>query len=337
MDALDSLRGLCALLVALFHYPLEGKLTNSAFVEHSYLFVDFFFVLSGFVITYTSEKRLRQGQWKVFLKRRFLRIYPLHLATLTFFVAASLALGQFGVDEQHSVGAVFSNLTLTQGFGFHHTLTWNNPAWSVSVEWLLYVTFAILVSVRVHVVTYAALAIAAIGVLLFLPQPDAAMTYDFGVYRGIAGFFVGVLLTRLPALQFGTVAEVGVLVIAAVFVAAGKGLPFAPLVFAPAVYVLARSNGAVAQALNTPPLLALGTWSFGIYMIHAAVIAVLRGLAGPLGLQSKGGDLVSANPYVADMSLVPYLAVIVLLAALSYAYIERPAMNAATRKLAVPA
>jgi peptidoglycan/LPS O-acetylase OafA/YrhL len=339
MEALDSLRGLCALLVALFHYPLEGKISNSAFVENSYLFVDFFFVLSGFVIAYTSEARLQAGQLGTFLQRRALRLYPLHLATLAFFVLAAVVAGQFNADEQHSALAVLSNITLTQGWGFHHSLTWNNPAWSASVEWALYLSFAVLVSVRAPLVTLLALALALAGmaVLFFLAPADAAMTYDFGIFRGISGFFVGVLLTRVPAIRLGIVAEVLVLLLAVTFVTVGELLPLAPLAFAPAVYVLARSDGAISRALNTPPLVALGTWSFGIYMIHAAVIAVLRTLARPLGLHMKGGDLIAANPYVADLSLIPYLAVIIALAAFSYACIERPAMGLAVRKRAVAA
>lgn len=47
---LDSWRGICALLVALFHFPTGSMISQSAFVGSSYLFVDFFFVLSGFVL-----------------------------------------------------------------------------------------------------------------------------------------------------------------------------------------------------------------------------------------------------------------------------------------------
>lgn len=47
---LDTWRGICVLLVALFRFPTSSMISQSAFIDSSYLFVDFFFVLSGFVI-----------------------------------------------------------------------------------------------------------------------------------------------------------------------------------------------------------------------------------------------------------------------------------------------
>ena len=56
--ALDSWRGICALLVALFHVPIIGVMRQVTLVSNGYLFVDFFFVLSGFVIATVYERRL---------------------------------------------------------------------------------------------------------------------------------------------------------------------------------------------------------------------------------------------------------------------------------------
>jgi peptidoglycan/LPS O-acetylase OafA/YrhL len=330
MEALDSLRGICALLVAVFHYPLMGVVRTSAFIEHSYLFVDFFFVLSGFVIATSSERKLQDGQWRGFLLRRFLRLYPLHILTLLVFVSAAVAMGQLNSDEQHSAGAVLSNVFLLQGFGFHHSLTWNWPAWSISVEAALYVAFAILVSVRAPLVTYAGMALIGVGVLLYL-GPKAAGTYDIGMFRGLAGFFIGVLLTRLPKIELGSWAEVATLGLAAAFVTFNETLPFAALAFAPAVYVLSHSDGVISKALNRPWLVSLGTWSFGIYMLHAVLIAAMRALAGPLHLRFANNELTAINPIMADLYLIPYLAGLVILARFSWVYIEKPAMGLAAR------
>jgi peptidoglycan/LPS O-acetylase OafA/YrhL len=53
--ALDSWRGFCALLVALYHVPVTAFVFLNPLVRGSFLFVDFFFVLSGFVISFTYE------------------------------------------------------------------------------------------------------------------------------------------------------------------------------------------------------------------------------------------------------------------------------------------
>ena len=56
--ALDGWRGICALLVALYHFHATSHFEQLAFIRHAYLLVDFFFVLSGFVITYAYWARL---------------------------------------------------------------------------------------------------------------------------------------------------------------------------------------------------------------------------------------------------------------------------------------
>lgn len=49
-EALDSLRGVCAILVVMFHMPVASHWRDWGFIQHAYLFVDYFFVLSGFVM-----------------------------------------------------------------------------------------------------------------------------------------------------------------------------------------------------------------------------------------------------------------------------------------------
>ena len=78
--ALDSLRGVCALFVCLFHFRANGPIATLEFVRGSWLFVDFFFVLSGFVIAANYRERLVAGAFlRGFVILRFGRVYPLHL------------------------------------------------------------------------------------------------------------------------------------------------------------------------------------------------------------------------------------------------------------------
>ena len=77
--ALDSLRGLCALMVALLHINSVSHISESSFVRQSWLFVDFFFVLSGFVIAFTYLDKIESKAALVeFAIRRFGRVWPLH-------------------------------------------------------------------------------------------------------------------------------------------------------------------------------------------------------------------------------------------------------------------
>lgn len=90
-EALDSLRGICALLVCLFHFRANSPLISMAFVRGSWLFVDFFFVLSGFVIAANYRQRLINGGFlRGFVILRFGRVYPLHLVMLLAYIAMEL-------------------------------------------------------------------------------------------------------------------------------------------------------------------------------------------------------------------------------------------------------
>ena len=87
IEAYDSLRGLAALGVVLWHYgahfdahPLSRIF--SPFYHAGYLFVDFFFVLSGYVISRAYWTAQREGQLKDNIQSRLARFYPLHLFTL---------------------------------------------------------------------------------------------------------------------------------------------------------------------------------------------------------------------------------------------------------------
>jgi len=82
-EALDSLRGVCACLVILYHLRTTGFVTNSDFARNSWLFVDFFFVLSGFRLTLLYDRRLKDGKSAVdFVIRRIRRQWSVHLFAL---------------------------------------------------------------------------------------------------------------------------------------------------------------------------------------------------------------------------------------------------------------
>src|SRR6266513_2571664 len=88
---LDSWRGIAACLVALFHLDAYSHLYGVPFLRNSWLFVDFFFVLSGFVIAANYQQRLRDGFGiGRFLFLRLGRLYPLHFAMLALFVGCEL-------------------------------------------------------------------------------------------------------------------------------------------------------------------------------------------------------------------------------------------------------
>lgn len=323
--ALDSWRGICALAVAMFHFPIAGSLRDFPLFSHGYLFVDFFFVLSGFVIATAWEERLTQpSQTWPFLLRRFGRLWPLHVCVLALFVTASVAQGDIGSDERHSVAAILTNLGLVHGLGIHTDLTWNGPSWSISVEALLYVMFALLVRLPSREWIYLALIVVSLGLLHRYAPNGMASTFDYGVFRGVAGFLTGVLITRAPARALGTGAEVVAVAGVAAFVSTGAMTILAPLVFGAAVYVFANSNGMFGRSLNWTPVARLGEWSYSIYMVHSLFVAVIWAASDRLGMAQGAGRLLSPSLAMTTCIAIAYVMSIIAFSGVTYSLIERP-------------
>lgn len=77
-QVLDGLRGIAAIAVVIFHFmEIAVPDPNNNFIVHAYLAVDFFFCLSGFVIAYAYDNRLRDLGFATFFKLRLIRLHPL--------------------------------------------------------------------------------------------------------------------------------------------------------------------------------------------------------------------------------------------------------------------
>src|SRR5579863_5191282 len=151
---LESLRGMAALIVVVYHAVWLNPLTQSTFFSNGALMVDFFFVLSGFVICHSYGDRLSDlRDFGRFLWLRLGRLYPLHIAFLMVFVFiegvkyfAQLHYGIIADKPAFTVndtGAFVANVFLLQALSFTAPLTFNYPSWSISVEVYAYVVFGI--------------------------------------------------------------------------------------------------------------------------------------------------------------------------------------------------
>lgn len=310
-SVLDSWRGVCALMVALLHFPTTSALSQSAFVGSAYLFVDFFFVLSGFVIASNYGNRL-DGSAKVarFALVRFGRLYPLHLFMLAAFVGFEFlrlmlpqlrGAGAAPFTGENSVPSLLSNLFLLQGLGFEDRLTWNGPSWSISTEFFAYLFFATVVfwAGRRGWMLLALVALAG-PVVLFRLTDTMDVTYHFGLIRCLYGFSVGALLswflhdTLVEARRIvgegkdrliWTLLELTMIFVIVLFVVdfgGNAGGIAAPLLFAVALYVFAHEGGWVSMLLRTRPMLMLGALSYSIYMVHIFVQGRMINVAGLL-------------------------------------------------------
>jgi hypothetical protein len=151
-----------------------------------------------------------------------------------------------------------------------------------------------------------------------------ASTFDFGVYRGFAGFFTGVLLTRLPPHGLGVWGEAACIGLVAAFVSFNRMTILAPAVFGLAVYVFAHANGAISKVLEGAPFRQLGEWSYSTYMVHSAVVAVIWKLAPVLGLTPARDHLQSPSSVLTAAVALGYLTAVVAISSVTYALVEKP-------------
>ncbi len=150
LPALTSIRFVLALGVVLFHYQLnmiEDDGQAFSLIERARLAVDFFFILSGFVLAHVYGQQVRDGTYdhRRFLIARLARIYPTHLimlAVMGVVALAAIALGQPFDGPSYSLVGFVQALTMVHAW-FPTTIPneWNGPSWSLSAEWAAYLAF----------------------------------------------------------------------------------------------------------------------------------------------------------------------------------------------------
>lgn len=363
-QALDSWRGLAALFVAAFHANILGHFYDVPFLRSSWLFVDFFFVLSGFIITHAYGKRLVEGYDSFsFVIRRFGRLWPLHFAVLAAFLLAEISkwavssaglfippTAAFDPSEKYSAVSFVSNLFLVHSLGVHDKLTWNEPSWSISTEFYAYILFAAFCQLKSRIVRTATAALLVTGCLIAVGRSGSFMytTFDYGFFRCAGGFFVGHFCYRLyewahaRGVKLSTPAEViatGAVIIFVPLASHGALSMLAPFVFGVAVWVFALESGALSRLLLTKPFQRLGDWSYSIYMVHALIfMGIGRGVSVAEALSGKelrvhhegyGGGMAThvisfGNEYVMDGLGLAYLVMVLVVAAASYRFLEVP-------------
>lgn len=359
---LDSWRGISALLVASFHLPVLSHQFALPFLRNAFLFVDFFFVLSGFVITHAYAAKLDKPlDGAAFMVRRFGRVWPLHIAVLAAFVAvevlkltlssvAGLAAGApaFAATGPNPLHDLPANVLLLQGMGLTAEPHWNGPSWSISAEFWTYLVFALvaILFVRARSVVMAGLGAASLLALVALSTRGMDVTTDYGFLRCIAGFAAGHLAylahAKVPRLadMSATIAELVAVaaVVAFVSLAWRSSLSFAaPFVFAVVVIIFSGERGAVSRALQSTPFQRLGDWSYSIYMVHG-LVAFVFALAASVVQRKLGLDLwrtitedgihlrvlTHQSTLLLDLVHAAYLVVVLTLAPLTYRFIEEP-------------
>ncbi|WP_061028738.1 acyltransferase [Bradyrhizobium sp. CCH5-F6] len=334
---LDFYRFVAALGVFIFHLKLIDPGISPAWNGSYGLFVDMFFILSGFVISYSypsTSTGLRS--YARFLVRRIARIYPLHLLTLLTFAALALV-GISGPTSHASWLDFIQNLFLVQAWGVTDHLSFNSPAWSISAELFCYFLFPlfVLLAGRISPLMLAIIVALSYGILAHahLPiwQERSQMygaTFDFGILRALPSFLNGILLTVLFRLSSDyrkkPVAFAGIALFAvSILVLNVYAKPdLAIILFSLAILVTATGESAFARFPGSDWLGRLGNTSYAIYMVHEVLLILLFKPAWHFfGLQ----------PGMFPVFALVCCIVLTVVADVTYHYVEDPARKLINR------
>lgn len=331
---LDALRILASAGIVILHYAdYVQDIPFGRFiflhVRHFNLFVDLFFVISGFVIASQYLGRVSdRGAVGRFLWRRLARIYPLHLVTLGFYVAVALlfTFGHAHVDNpsRYPLSDIPAQVLLLHAIDGQR-LTFNFPSWSLSAEMVCYLLFPLMAFVglrRPRLIVVAAVAAAAVLTLYCVatrvePWPD--WINQGGAWRALPAFLLGVALhlfrDRVARMPIGVV----LLPAFVLFIVGGGVMPIYAAVALVYVVAIAAVQCDLSGAVTVLSRSGVGRWAhltYSIYMLHMPVATMVI---------TVGGRWLGANTPAGRFALVAgAMVALVFVSAASYRLFENP-------------
>ena len=301
---LTSLRFIFALMVFSHHigFVLDGDqdslkwLYTNIFFE-GFIGVNFFFILSGFVLAYNYQDKFVANNIskRNFFIARIARIYPLHLLTLLIAIPLSLKKIWLG-NKTYWLIRFLANLTLVQSYIPVKSvyLSFNRPAWSISDELFFYLLFPFLVvaiakQLKENKFAWSILTLGFLVVpvlMSLLPSKYFHAIFYVHPFIRLADFILGILVfnvfkqkkekqihSNFHLLEFSAVLLLGIFFIGRYWVpevyrySVYYWIPMGYL-----IYIFAFQKGSLSKLLSHPIFLLLGEISFGFYMFHYLVI-----------------------------------------------------------------
>nr|AGO97170.1 acyltransferase [Streptomyces sp. CNT-179] len=358
--ALTSLRFVAALLVFITHIAFLAPFANPAISESfstiahdaGYLGVSFFFVLSGFVLTWSARvgDRVRD-----FYRRRFMKIVPNHLVVFGPAVAVTFVIG-LGMGV---VPILVNYLFLLQAWVWNFEFAAqspNSPTWSLGVEVFFYAVFPLFYLLvrrirRERVWSWwvvSGLIILAIPFVVgaVTPSGPASPAFDGGTWlqQKLLLFFP---ITRLPEFVLGMLTAR--LVQERRFVGIGLGwstvlcvVVYIVALFLPHIYAfaglwafpVALLIGAAASRdprkpglLESRPVVWAGEASYAFYLIHLPLMLLALFVVGRLQPDGPEGPFAKMGTIPAILFILGLVIVTLLVSRLLFIAVERPAMR----------
>lgn len=312
---LDGLRGVAAITVVLFHIleTFSGGDHARQIINHGYLAVDFFFLLSGFVIGYAYDKRWSQMRLIDFFKRRLIRLHPMIIigmltgAVLFYWQAGSVFPKIHTVTHWQLLWVLLIGCTLIplpvsmdiRGWNEMHPL--DGPAWSLFFEYIANILYALFLrKLSNRVLFILALLAGAALIHLAVTSPDGDLIGGWsleqkqlriGFTRLFYPFLAGLFLSRIarPAYfknAFGWCSLMLIIVLSVPRVGTSaanwmNGLYDSLsviLVFPLIVFI--GASGRIREGLSSRVCSFLGNISYPLYIVHYPFIYLFTAWVG---------------------------------------------------------
>ena len=341
---LDTYRYIAAAGVVMYHNEanfmpfLDGHVERLGRMTH---LVDFFFVLSGFVLMHTYGNSVSGvSSLASFMQKRIARVYPLHFATTMVFVVATavFAVTGFQLRDPGAVDpALFGpTLLLLHAWGTTTHPGLNFPSWSISSEFFVYLLFPAFALMMARVRPIGALVIAlAFAIVMDAVRTSLGMrtwtlaTFDYGMLRAVPTFLAGMavcqIVRALPARPIPWIVPHLLMTFIFALMMFEVRADFIIALFPLAVGLIAAAErGGLRSRLSNPFCAMLGDASYGIYLLHMFVQIAAVQVVRKFGLTSPT-ELVL-------MSIV-VLIVVTLMAIASFRWFENPARRLLSRPL----
>ncbi len=301
---LDFVRFFLAVLVAMMHFDGFGA------PHKAYLAVDFFFILSGFVLSAAYERKASsENFYRSFIIDRVARLYPLHVLILLLLIPVNLLFywtshGQLLENGwSYQDGRIYTlllNLLLLQNIGLNTAGSWNAPSWSISVEMFVNVFLGLLLipMARRRIVWPSLLALSTICYMIIFGQfGNLGVIYErafgflnAGLLRGFAGISLGVISYQIwqwlqansACLPLAKTMAVGSAIASLLIMLVFTDISNGDLAIIPLMFIFVTSTAIVEKQAPVRDgrirslLIELGALSYGVYLFHWLILTIMR-------------------------------------------------------------
>ena len=353
---LQSLRGIAIIIIIIHNVRWVVPPLTFNFFKNGDLLVDFFFILSGFLIFNNDKFWIKNvHEFFNFIISKIYRLYPLHFLFLIVFLGIEFlkyfAETQYGLVanspafSRNNLCTFISNIFLLQSFKFSNIVTFNGPSWFVSALFYTYISFGVILlaikNKKIYFLLSLIIVIISTMILVFVSD-TVTPSYKYAFFRGMNGFYLGIL-TRIVfnyKLTDGKISSVlsGLMLLIILIIMSMSGLGVKKILILPVFMILIWAaanlpyNACISKLLTMSPLVKLGDISFSVLMCHFSILWIYNQILSILIEVPQHERLLYPTHSMGLIFLCLYIITVLVCSSFIYKYIEIPCRQYLVRR-----